>query len=314
MTKLVAVILVNWNTPAHTATCISSLKSYCDEHLFDIIVADNGSTDNSLNLLQNQFPDLIYIDNKENLGFAEGNNRGLIYSIEQGYTYSMIINTDTEVDEDIASKLSSHLNNHPEAAAVQPCIFWMHKRNMVWNGKGSFNQVLGITSSDTKLPGQITLNTYKKAEWLTGCCMLIKNEALLKSGLFNKKFFLYFEDVELSFRFRANGYDLHYLPSCKLYHEAGVSAKISAPKKEGFLNPVIHYYISRNHLWILRKYGKPIFYPINIAYNTFYYAALFMYFKLRGRHEKAEYLVKGLKEGFFTPKNLIWPENNSPKY
>lgn len=313
MVKPIAVILVNWNTPVHTATCISSLKNHCNNQLFDIIVADNGSTDDSLNLLKNQFPDLVFIDNKENLGFAEGNNRGLIFSIKQSYTFSMLINTDTKVDEDIVSKLSSHLNNHLEAAAVQPCIFWMHKRS-IWNGEGSFNQVLGITSSDTTLSNQNSLNNYKKAEWLTGCCMLIRNEALIKSGLFNKKFFLYYEDVELSFRLRANGYDLHYLPSCKLYHEAGVSAKISAPKKEGFLNPVIHYYICRNHLWFLRKYGNPIFYPINIVYNTFYYGSLLIYFTLRGRKEKAQYLVKGLKEGFFTPKNLIWNENNLYKY
>ena len=82
MPKPVALILLNWNTPVHTANCISSLKQYCDARLFDIIVADNGSTDDSLALLKTQFPELIYIDNNENLGFAEGNNRGLSYSIE----------------------------------------------------------------------------------------------------------------------------------------------------------------------------------------------------------------------------------------
>jgi GT2 family glycosyltransferase len=305
MPKIVAVILLNWNTPVHTANCIASLKKYCKNSMFDIIVADNGSTDNSLSILKNQFPDLIYIDNKENLGFAEGNNRALVYSIEQGYTYSLIINTDTEVDEDIITKLSEHLAIHPEAAAVQPSIFWMHKRSMIWNGEGSFNKVLGITSSNTNLPNS---KNYKKVEWLTGCCMLIRNSALIKSGLFNKKFFLYYEDVELSFRFRRNGFELHYLPSCKMYHEASVSAVIE--KKEGVLSPVIHYYISRNHIWFLRKYGKHIFYPINIFYNAIYYLSLLAYLNFRGRKEKASFLKKGLKEGLFTPKNLIWAPDN----
>ena len=307
MPKPVALILLNWNTPVHTANCISSIKRYCDERSFDIIVADNGSADDSIAILKSKFPNLIYIENKENLGFAEGNNRGLIFSIEKGYTYSLIINTDTEVDEDIVSKLVQHLNQHSKAAAVQPAIFWMHKRSIVWNGEGSFNKVLGVTSSGTKVSTQ---NTYKSVEWLTGCCMLIRNSALTKSGLFNKKFFLYYEDVELSFRMRSKGYELHYLPSCKMYHEAGVSAKVAAPKQEGFLSPVIHYYISRNHLWFLRRYGKPVFFPVNILYNASYYAALWFYFKLRGRKEKARFLVKGLKEGFFTPKNLIWPKDN----
>ena len=120
MPKKVALILLNWNTPVHTVNCITSVKQYCDKQLFDIIVVDNGSTDNSLALIQNEFPELIYIDNKENLGYAEGNNRGLIYSIEKGYAYSLVINTDTLVDEDIVLALSTHLDVYPWVAIVQP--------------------------------------------------------------------------------------------------------------------------------------------------------------------------------------------------
>ncbi|WP_419801090.1 glycosyltransferase family 2 protein [Mucilaginibacter sp.] len=310
MYKPVAIILLNWNTPAHTLNCIASLQKFCNQFLFNIIVADNGSSDGSLTLIRTQYPNLTYIDNKENLGFAEGNNRGLIYSINQGYAYSLVLNTDTEVDEDIVLKLSTHLNQHTTVAAVQPAIFWMHKRSIIWNGEGCFNKLLGTTSSNTKKPALINVDDFKNAEWLTGCCMMIRNSALIKSGMFNKNFFLYFEDVELSFRLRSFGYQLHYLPSCKMYHEAGVSAKVNAPKKEGFLSPVIHYYISRNHLWFLRKYGNAFLYPLNIIYNGFYYGFLWGYFKIRSRNEKGKFLLKGLKEGFFTPKNLIWPDNH----
>src|SRR5688572_25685363 len=192
MHKPVGVILVNWNTAEYTANCILSLKQFCDESLFDIIVADNGSTDNSLKLLQTQFQGLIFIDNQENLGFAEGNNRALEYAIKVGYQYSLIINTDTLVDEDIITKLYGHLQRHPEAAAVQPAIYWMHNKSQIWNGDGRFNPLSGTTSSNTKLP---TGSNYKTAEWLTGCCMLIRNTALLDTGVFNKQFFLYYEDV-----------------------------------------------------------------------------------------------------------------------
>jgi GT2 family glycosyltransferase len=310
MHKQVALILLNWNTPVHTANCISSLKQCCNEALFDIIVADNGSTDDSLAILKAQFPSLIFIENNENLGFAEGNNKGLIYSIEKGYTYSLVMNTDTLVDKDLVSGLLAHMDNHPEAAAVQPAIYWMHNKSKIWNGEGKFNKLLGKTISDTSVPDEAALNSYKVAEWVTGCCMLIRNTVLTKSGLFNKRFFLYYEDVELSFRLRDAGFELHYLPSCKMYHEAGVSAKVSAPKKEGVLSPVIHYYISRNHIWFLRRYGNPLCYPVNMAYNGIYYLALLAYFILRRRNEKAQFLIKGLKEGIFTSKNLIWPQNN----
>jgi len=308
MPKPVALILLNWNTPLHTANCIASLKQYCNEALFDIIVADNGSTDHSLETLRSQYPNLFYIDNHKNLGFAEGNNRAMRYAIEHGYSYSLLLNTDTLVDEDIVIKLSRHLDAHPEAAAVQPAIYWMHDKSRIWNGRGSFNKLTGNTLSLTQLPGNTAQNYFEQAHWATGCCVLYRNKALQQSGLLNKAFFLYYEDVDLSFRLRECGYEVHYFPGCKMYHEAGVSATVK--KQEGNLSPVIHYYISRNHVWIIRRYGKAVLYPVNVLYNGAYYLALLAYFILRGRQQKAGYLIKGLKEGFFTPKNLIWNPNN----
>lgn len=308
MPKAVAVILVNWNTPAFTADCIRSLMEYCDGELFDIVVVDNGSTDGSLQTLGAEFSELTYIDNKENLGFAEGNNRGLQYSIDAGYEYSLVINTDTLVDEDIVTALVTHLNTHPQAAAVQPAIFWLHKRTKLWNGPCGFNALLGITYSKTQDSVQ-KLTAYQEVEWITGCCILIRNSALKAAGLFNKQFFLYYEDVELSYRLRSYGYEVHYLPTSKMYHEAGGSGKSSTKSAEGFLNPFIHYYTSRNHIWFLRKYGRPLFYPINWIYNAGYYLAVLTYLKLRGRNKKVSLLLKGIKEGLFTPQNVIWPNN-----
>src|SRR6187402_256964 len=191
MPKPVALILLNWNTPVHTANCIASVKKFCDEQLFDIVLVDNGSTDNSLILLKTEYPDLIYIENGENLGFAEGNNRGLEYSIANNYAYSLVMNTDTLVDEDIVGKLSRHLNQHPKAAAVQPAIYWLHNKNNIWNGKGSFNSFLGITKSNKTVPHE--QQQFEIAEWVTGCCMMISNQALISTGMFNSKFFLYYE-------------------------------------------------------------------------------------------------------------------------
>ena len=310
MLKPVALILLNWNTPQHTAGCIQSVLNHCDNSLYDIIVADNGSTDNSLDTLKHQFPNLTYIDNQKNLGFAEGNNRALVHSISRGYQYSLLMNTDTLVDEDIVQKLSAHLNKHLHAAAAQPAIYWMHKPDKIWNGEGRFNKILGTTVSDTTIPNISIHSSFTVAEWLTGCCLMVRNEALQKSGLFNKAFFLYYEDVDLSFRLRKGGFQLHYLPSCKMYHEAGISAKVAAPKKEGQLSPVIHYYISRNHLWFIRQYGSTVFLPFNFLYNGLYYSALLIYFVIRGRKQKASFLLKGLKEGISVPKKLIWSKSN----
>ncbi|SEA99116.1 glycosyltransferase family 2 protein [Pedobacter hartonius] len=312
MQKPVAVILLNWNTPVHTSNCISSLLRYGDTSTFDIIVADNGSTDGSLAKLQSQFPQLTFIDNKENLGFAEGNNRAIRYSISKGYTYSLIMNNDTEIDEDIIGGLILHLQHHPIAAAVQPSIYWMHDKTRIWNGKGGYNKLIGKVYSSKKTYAKTI--EFRKASWLTGCCVLVRNEVLEKVGLFNKQFFLYDEDVELSFRIRSAGHELHYLPHLKIYHEAGASGQLATGEKEGTLSPVIHYYVSRNRIWFLRKFGDPLFYPAMLIYYLPYYLAVLSYFLIRGRKKKAGFLFNGLKDGFFTPGKVVWPESGQIKH
>jgi GT2 family glycosyltransferase len=306
MQKPIALLLLNWNTPKFTSDCINSLLNYCDSNVFDIIVADNGSTDGSLSILRNQFPDLTFLDNKENLGFAEGNNKALNYCIGKGYQYSLILNNDTVVDDDLVTRLLHHMEGHPEAAAVQPAIYWMHNKTEIWNGRGGYNSIFGKVYSSKEHPSPT--EGFSKAKWLTGCCMLVRNEVLKLTGLFNKQYFLYDEDVELSFRIRTAGFELHYLPQAKLYHEAGASGQLATKEKEGTLSPIIHYYVSRNRIWLLRRFGNPIFYPIMFLYYFPYYAGVFIYFLIRGRRKKASLLFNGLKDGFFTPEKVIYPQ------
>lgn len=282
------------------------MLAHSDTKLFDIIVADNGSTDGSLEKLRAQFPELIFLDNKENLGFAEGNNKAIRFSITHGYFYSLIINNDTEIDEDLVSGLLQHLEQHPEAAAVQPRINWLHDKTAIWNGAGGYNAVTGRVYTDKTVSG--SLEPFKKAKWLTGCCMLVRNSVLKETGLFNSRFFLYYEDTELSFRIRAAGHELHYLPQLKLYHDAGASGQVSTQEKEGTLNPFIHYYVTRNHIWFLRKFGNPFFYPVMFLFYMPYYTGILGYFVLRNRKKKAGYLIKGIKDGFFTSEKVIWPK------
>ncbi|WP_158798479.1 glycosyltransferase family 2 protein [Pedobacter sp. L105] len=308
MQKPVAILLLNWNTPLYTSNCISSLLAVGDHSLFDIIIADNGSTDGSLQKLKSQFPQLTFLDNEYNLGFAEGNNRAINYSISQGYMYSLILNNDTETEEDLVKLLLQHLQEHPKAAAVQPAIYWLHDKTKLWNGNGCFNAVTGKIYA-RKIPAVHPVK-YIRAKWLTGCCMLVRNSVLAKEGAFNKQFFLYYEDVELSFRLRAAGHELHYLPTATVYHEAGASGQLTSREKEGTLSPVIHYYVSRNHIWFLGRFGNPLFYPFMILFNAPYYLGLLCYFMLRGRRKKAKFLINGIKDGFFTSEKVIWPKLN----
>ncbi|RNL56925.1 glycosyltransferase family 2 protein [Pedobacter jejuensis] len=306
MSKKVAIILLNWNTPDYTASCISSIMKYCTADDYDLIIADNGSTDNSLAILKAAFPQHIYIDNRINLGFAGGNNTALKYSIDNGYEFSLLLNNDTETEEDFLTPLLSHLDKNKNVVAVQPAIYYLGNKEQLWNGGSYFNPYFGITYSNNSKARQ-QLDTPEKVDWLTGCCLLVRNEALKKIGLLNEKFFLYYEDVELSFRLKAECGELYYIPTTKIYHEAGVSGKFKSANPEGTLSPIIHYYLSRNKIWFLRKYANPFFAILIFLINTFYYGAVFCYLIIRGRNKKVMYLYKGIKEGLFTSKSMIWP-------
>ena len=305
MSKSVAVIILNYNTPVNTANCVKSFFACCDNKLFDIIVADNGSSDNSLQTLRGQFPEVLFLDNKQNLGFAEGNNIALAYSISHLYEYSLLANSDTLVEEDIVTTLKTHLDLNRTVAAVQPAIYWMHEKNKLWNGPGYFNKLTGNTISKTYARYKF-VSRFLKVEWVTGCCVMLKNKAVKETGGFNKNFFLYYEDADLSFRLRNCNYDLHYITTAKMYHEAGVSGK--KVSEEGFLNPIIHYYTIRNHFWFIRKYSYKLFLPINMIYNLSYYAVLWLYFTVRNRTQKAYFVSKGIKQGLFTQKKSIWDD------
>ncbi len=300
MAKPIALILLNWNTKAHTKNCIDSLLKYANPALFDIIVADNGSTDGSLNYLKELFPQLIYIDNKENLGFAEGNNRAIDYAFQLKYEYSLLLNNDTIIESDIVEALYLFLQNNSDVAAVQPAIYYLHDQQKLWNGELKFNSFWGFTYSKKHLPKIPTL-----VEWITGCCFLIRNEVLKEVGKFNTNFFLYYEDVELSFRIRQKGFKLCLLPSEVIFHEAGVSGQV-ASNAEGTLSPIIHYYLNRNKIWFIRRYGNKLFLIFNYLNLFVYWLMLLTYFTIKGKIKKRANLFKGIKDGFFTPSQTIW--------
>lgn len=303
MPKSVCVILLNWNTPAHTLRCIETLYANCDTTKFDIVVADNGSTDHSLVQFRNAYPDIVYIDNRENLGFAEGNNKALEYSLENGYVYSLLLNTDTEVHEDALTPLITYMDQQEKVGAIQPAIYYLHDKDALWNGGSYFNKFLGVTYSRNKGPlQQKTISV----DWITGCCMLVRNSTLRKVGFFTERFFLYYEDVDLSFRIQQAGYDLIFYPFAKIYHEAGVSGKTASEDKEGVVSPIIHFYNVRNRIWLLRRYGSALFAPINFLYSLFYYGLMLSYFIVKSKKKKTNMLVKGIKEGLFVPLTTIW--------
>lgn len=297
MNQRVAVILVNWNSFDVTNDCIASVMNATYPH-FEIIVVDNGSTDDSADRLAISYPGIRLIHSPSNTGFTGGNNVGLRYSLQNGFDYSMMLNNDTFVEPDFLEHLVQCMEASPETGAVQPRIHFNHNRQLLWNGGSYYNRWLGFcyTSGVNQLPGPKHLQ-HKKVDWITGCGFFVRNDLLRQTGLLAENMFIYSEDVDLSLRIRALGYRLTYCPGSVIYHIAGMSNKSRTKGREGFVNPIVHYLNQRNRIWLLKKYTPWFCIPTAALFNFFYVAMVIGYFAVRGRFAKFRAVLKAVRDG-----------------
>jgi GT2 family glycosyltransferase len=303
MSKKLAIILVNWNSYALTDDTLQSLyqTSYQD---YDIICVDNASTDDSLSQIKTNHADIILLTCDQNTGFTGGNNKGMQYALAHGYAYTLLLNNDVAVESDFLEPLVQALDANENLGAVQPLIYFHHDRTLIWNAGSRYNKWLGITKTigynkkdaDQKERYQNQGDVINIA-WITGCAFMVRTEVLKKVGLLYEPFFIYYEDVDLSFRIQQQGYDLGYTPASVIYHIAGMSHKSSKKTAEGYVSPKVHYLNARNHIWLLKKYTNLLHAPTVILYQSIYYLSVTGYFIIRGRWQKIKALYKGIGEG-----------------
>jgi GT2 family glycosyltransferase len=297
MSKKVAVILVNWNSFSLTFDCIDSLQQM-DYRDFDILVTDNGSQDRSGSKLKEHFPSIILIESPTNLGFTGGNNLGMQYAIDNGYAYVILLNNDTFVKDDFLAVLTTYMDQHPEAGAIQPMIYFNHNRSLIWNAGSYFNKWLGHTYTlNYNKPLNPENNRIKEVDWVSGCAFMTRVAILKKTGLFPENLFIYYEDVDLSFRIKQEGFQLVFHPESVIYHIAGMSNRNKIKGKEGFVNPIVHYLNIRNRIWLLKRYTSPAQAFTVSLFNFFYIIALMAYFVVRLRFTKLKTVIRAIKDG-----------------
>jgi GT2 family glycosyltransferase len=296
----VAIIIVNWNSYSHTNGCLLSLRKVKYGN-FKAIVVDNGSTDGSDNQLESEFPEVVLLRNKENLGFTGGNNRGISHALESGFDYLMLLNNDTEVEEDFLDALVDCLENDSSIGAVQPKFYFLNNKERIWNAGGKIIQSVGwIKTIGENRPANVKFDLPQETAWITGCGFLVRSALIKEIGGLNDRFFIYFEDVDWSLRIKSLGYKLYYCPKSVVYHEAGMSNKKKVKGKEGYLNPIVHYLATRNNILLLRKYTPWYFAGSVILFQGVKYAGILSYFLVRKRFEKIKFVYCGLKDGLFS--------------
>lgn len=254
--KKVTLVTVNYNTEKDTGNLLKSLENIKkDDFELNIIVVDNGS-ENRFKLNAKEYKNNIKIlISEENLGFAGGYNLGIKEALNQNSDYILIVNNDTIIHLEMLKNLLQTIENDPGIGVTVPKIYFakghefhkdMYRPNelgkVIWYAGGStdWNNVKSIHRGVDEVDrGQY--NDIESIEFATGCCILFKKEVLEKVGLFDERYFLYYEDADLSERIKKAGYKIYYAPKALLVH-------VNASSSGGPGGALHDYFLTRNQM------------------------------------------------------------------
>ena len=292
MKKDISVVILNWNGSAMLQRFLPSVIRYSEEA--EIIVADNGSTDHSIDLLQEKFPSVRILPFRENYGFAEGYNRA-IQQIETPYV--LLLNDDVEVTPHWLQPLLAFMNHHPEVAACQPKILSETQRELFeYAGAcGGFIDHLGYPYCRGRIFNHVEKDRGQYDHvcpifWATGAALLVRTDVYRKEGGLDKRFFAHMEEIDFCWRLRSRNYGIYCIPQSTVYHVGGGTLPKSHPRKT-FLN-------FRNNLLMLYKNlpEERLNYTLRIRYLLDLIAALKML--LSGQVKESMAIVKALRTFF----------------
>ena len=221
----------------------------------EIIVADNGSTDESLDVLAKEFPTVKTIVLDRNYGFAEGYNR----AIEQiDSEYVVLLNSDVEVTAHWLTPLLDYMKTHPEVAAVQPKI--RSDRNRAFfehaGAAGGFINALGYPYCRGRILWKVEedkgqYDSPVEVDWTSGACMCVRTKVYKDCGGLDASFFAHMEEIDLCWRMRNAGWKLVCLPQSVVYHLGGGSLNYESPRKTylNHRNNLLMIYKNKQHPW-----------------------------------------------------------------
>ncbi|MBS1773156.1 MAG: glycosyltransferase [Bacteroidetes bacterium] len=263
-----SVIIVNYNVKYFLEVCLHSVFRAASGIAAEVIVVDNDSKDGSIAMIKSKYPQVRLIENKENVGFGKANNQGV--EIAQG-EYILFLNPDTVMPEDFFTKMLGYMDAHPEAGSIGPKLI-DGKGQFAPDGKKSFPSLsvaifktTGINKIFSKSPYfnkyyavHIGDNETAAVEVLSGCCMLVRKTVIDKiGGAFDEDYFMYCEDVDLSWRIKQAGYQNVYYPEATLIHYKGESTRKATLSYVRIFNEALvtfvkkHYSKSNARLFIL---------------------------------------------------------------
>lgn len=247
--KPVAVIILNWNGAGLLDKYLPSVIRHTPADIAEVIVADNGSTDSSIELLQSKYPAVRILPFDKNYGFAEGYNRAIAMTRAQ---YTVLLNSDVEVHDDWLTPLYRYMREHPECGAVQPKIRSLRHPDMFEyaGASGGFLDRDGYPYCrgrmlDTVEPDCGQYDDARNVMWASGAALMVDSDLYMRLGGLDPDFFAHMEEIDLCWRIQLAGRTVVVEPAATVYHLGGASLAMGNPRKT-YLN-------FRNSLLMIHK-------------------------------------------------------------
>ena len=249
--KKVAVIILNWNGAALLRKYLPSVVQNTNPDIAQVVVADNGSTDESLAVLEQEFPSVRVIALDQNYGFAEGYNRAIAVT-ENDYT--VLLNSDVRTPEHWLDPMLDYMEAHPEVGAMQPKLLHDGVDGEMFDyagAAGGYIDCHGYPYCRGRIFDSVEMDNGqydgepRSIVWASGACLMCRTQLYREVGGLDKDFFAHMEEIDLCWRIILSGSTVMMLPTSRVYHLGGASLAYGNPRKT-YLN-------FRNNLLLLHK-------------------------------------------------------------
>jgi GT2 family glycosyltransferase len=288
---LVAIVTLNWNRPDDTLACLKSAAAQSHPNTM-LVVVDNGSVDDSVARISAAFPTARLLCNPSNLGFAAGANRGLRYALDMDADYVFLVNNDTTFAPDSVALLLSKVA--PDVGMLVPAIYYASAPHQPWSLGGRRHWLTLEKTGDTPARAAAATAEVLECDYVVACGVLFARAVLEQVGLFDERFFMYYEDMDLSLRIRQAGFRILLVPAARMWHHVSASSG-------GSDSPAERYWMARSSVTFFRKHvrGPRWFvvapYRIGSAFKTVVRLCL------KGRGASARAYLRGLRDGLRKP-------------
>ena len=237
-TYSISIIIVNYNVEFFLEQCLNSVQKGLEKIDGEVFVVDNNSIDGSVQMVKDKFPSIKLIENKKNVGFSTANNQAIK---EANGEFILLLNPDTVIEEDTLLKTVNFMKSRPKSGGLGVRMvdgkgrFLPESKRGLPTPKVAFYKIFGLSKlfPTSKKFGQYHLghlSEFKtnKVDILSGAFMLMRKKALNEVGLLDETFFMYGEDIDLSYRIQKGGYENYYFPETRIIHYKGESTKKSS--------------------------------------------------------------------------------------